>query len=680
MTRKTLARSFILVVLVVFLAGQGLLWLWFLNGQKKEQAGLLADKVKTASALLGSFSVPAILSYDYTTLDQYIEALSGDGDLLAVKISDRDGNPLRQKAFRAEGEKPGSGSLFFLPDANVYRKPIESAGEKIGEIEIRYSGHRANRSIRKLVTVSPIGQAVVFLLIMLAIYYFFQRRVGRPIDVLNRKLESITEGDLTTEIEHGDGDEIDSVASGLSFLKESLVRTITRLNAMSQNVGMAIRQLDTTFGNVSGGMKRQSLSIDEITAGLKKAAESQNRIGAGTDELSDFSAENVTSLLQVKATADEIAASTGRLFQAVEDSHSALAQLSQSAKAIAESTQDGLSSVEETAASVEEMNASVKEIERSARESTALAERVKQVAAEEGVLVVADAIDGMEKIAGKVQSSVEMVSKLGARSKDIEKMLSVIKDVTEQTNLLSLNAAILAAQAGEYGKGFSVVADEIRALSERTASSTRDIAAIVKTIQSEMAEVVSSIGEAMRFVEKGREDIYRAGASTGQIVEAAQSSAHMTLAIQRASEEQVRGLAQISLAVEHIRQIMHRMAGSTEEQVKGTSYMLEKMGEVREIAESTRKGTIEQAAGTKHITDNLELANERINDIREFVHEQEKLGAGAIGSAEKIRAIGVATSRDVEDLSLSLGTLQAEIDALTKEMERFRIDGKVHPV
>jgi methyl-accepting chemotaxis protein len=235
----------------------------------------------------------------------------------------------------------------------------------------------------------------------------------------------------------------------------------------------------------------------------------------------------VTSLLEVRATADEIASGTNKLFQAVEGSYAALSQLSQTAKQLASNGDEALTFVEGTSASVEEINASVKEVEKSARESTELAEGVRALAAEEGLKASNEAIDAMEAISGRVRSLIETIKNFGNRSKDIEKMLTVIKEVTEQTNLLSLNAAILAAQAGEYGKGFSVVADEMRALSERTSASTKEIAGIVKTIHSEIAGVTSSIEESMGFVERGKGNVYKARESTGMIVEKAQRSAEI---------------------------------------------------------------------------------------------------------------------------------------------------------
>ncbi len=679
-TRKTLARNFILIVFSIFFLGQGTFWLWTFQRLRSEEASFLKEKMQNTAGLLASLSAPALAAMDNQGVQNQVDALPADADLVSVKVTDKDGNSVAGKTLKAVQEDSAGRPLFLLPPVLSYKQRIEQDGSKLGSVEVVFSSDRANSKLKKFMAASPFAQVLISLLIIYAVFFFFQKRIGKPIEELNSKLDSITEGDLTVEIEKYGDDEIGAIAAGLDFMRRNLSESVRRLNSTASNVGMAIKQMNFTFKNVSGSMGKQANSVDDIATALRSAAEAQKKIARGTEQLSEFSTENVTSLLEVKATADEIASSTGRLFQAVEDSYSALSQFSQSAKKIAENAREGLRSIEDTSASVDEISASVKEIDRNARESTQLAEKVKTIAAEQGVLVIADIIVELEKTADVAAGSVEGVTRLEAKSKDIEKMLMVIKDVTEQTNLLSLNAAILAVQAGEYGKGFSVVAEEIRALSERTAASTKEIAQIVKTLQNEIAQVVTSTEDVMRKVEQNKEEIYKAGSITANVVEASQGAAAMALSTQKATEEQVKGLAQISAAVDNIRALIESMAGATEEQSKSSSYMLEKMGDVKEIAESTKKGTREQAEGTRHITGNLELANERIKEIKDFVGDQDEMNSAFVGSMDQIRQIGIGTMRQTEEIALSLGTLQGEIEALTREMEKYRTNGKIHTV
>src|SRR5207237_6093704 len=134
---------------------------------------------------------------------------------------------------------------------------------------------------------------------------------------------------------------------------------------------------------------------------------------------------------------------------------------------------------------------------------------------------------GMEQIRQSVAESNVVVTRLGDRSTAIRKILNVIEDVAEQTNLLALNAAILAAQAGEYGKGFSVVAAEIRELSERTASSAREIATLIRAVQEEVANALRTMSSGSRLVEDGVSLSHEAGKALNKILDSATKASGM---------------------------------------------------------------------------------------------------------------------------------------------------------
>jgi methyl-accepting chemotaxis protein len=329
--------------------------------------------------------------------------------------------------------------------------------------------------------------------------------------------------------------------------------------------------------------------------------------------------------------------------------------------------------VEDTSASVEEIGASVREVEEHAIDSSTLADKVKEITSGVGMMSVVNAVEGMESISEQVQKSAEIIQRLGARSVDIEKVLSVIRDVTEQTNLLSLNAAILAAQAGEYGKSFSVVADEIRALSERTASSTREIGGIVKAIQKDIKDAVYSVDNAKLKVEDGNTLVVKVGEALRDILTASIQSSDMTKAIERATGEQSLGLRQITSAIDDIKKVIVSVTKSTKEQENALSYLLEGVGDVKEVAELSKRGAGEQAEGTRIISRNIELANERINQINNNELNQKKVNTEIIAAMENINGIGAVTMQNMEDVSNSLKTLFREIEALKQEMEAFKI-------
>jgi methyl-accepting chemotaxis protein len=516
-------------------------------------------------------------------------------------------------------------------------------------------------------------QGGVLLFLIFVVVYFFNKNIKRPVSLINKAIEKITTGDLTVAVPDLGDNEIGSIAKGVVFLEQRLSLMISKINETASNVSMAIRQVDHTYRIVGEGITRQTTAVKDIIRSISSANKTQAEVSDSIEKLLNFSTENVTSLLEMKATAEEMAAQTQRLFRATEDSYSIVLEMSQTSKAISGSSGQSLSAVEDTSASVEEVAASVREVEDHAGDSSRLADKVRDITSGVGMMSVVNAIEGMEAISDEVKKSADIIQRLGARSVDIEKVLSVIRDVTEQTNLLSLNAAILAAQAGEYGKSFSVVADEIRALSERTASSTREIGGIVKTIQKDIKDTVYSIDEARLKVDEGNGLVVKVGEALRDILTASIQSSDMTKAIERATGEQAIGLRQITTAVEDIRKVMNSVAKSTKEQENALSYLLEGVGDVKEVAELSKRGAGEQAEGTRIISRNIELANERIQQINNNVTNQKKLNKEIIAAMENVNAIGAATANDTEEVSNSLKTLFMEIENLKQEMEIFKI-------
>jgi len=666
---NSLTAYFTTMILAILIVGQGILYGWLMLYQK----GYLEERLKSEVAATAEHirDMLATSEHDYKQMDVLLGAIIKKGVFLSIKIIDKEGNTLavktaQVKEIAAKGINPFF--MFYTPDMNTLSLPMASGGA----VEIVYSGTTVNEVMRRFLVIPPIMQFITFLVIILAIIKFFQKKVGKPVKRINDALVAATAGDLTAKISGFKDDEIGSIAEGCRFLIDRLGATLNKLRSMSEDVSMAISQLTLTFKNVTQSIQQQAESINTATTLIKQAGEAQDTIMGDSGKLIDFSNENVTSLLEIKATAEEITSSTGRLFKATEDAYSVVAQISQTAKAVAANSEETSASVEETSASVEELNASVKEIESSAKESTRLAANTRVLLGGQCLDAVSDAINGMDNLLLEVKQSSEIMKRLSNRSADIEKMLGVIKDVTEKTNLLSLNAAILAAQAGEYGKSFSVVADEIRALSDRTATSTKEIANIVKAIQSEISEAVTATGSSMNRVNETNELVLKAGVDMAKALEAAQTSATMANTIERATEEQAKGLNQISISIENVRKMIIHMTKATQEQQAGTSRLLENVSDVRDVADIVKHGTEEEAAGIKAISNNFELADEKIGQIGRSMSNQKKISDDIMAAMEQMRTIGMATVRDVEDVSHSLSTLYKEIEALKKEMETFK--------
>ncbi len=669
---KTMTGKFFFFVLIVLLISQTLGTIILFYNTKSALHNSLLERMESIASLVANVIATPLRDGNMDEIQFHIDEVIRDDDITSVHILDSNENLMREN-IKTQDVGQEAVSLFLIRKSDPVRIPISAQGDNIGFVVLDYSARRLNEKIMQSMVLISLYQGIMLLVIGIIVILFFNRNIKKPVDRINRAVEKITSGEISTAIPDLGENEIGSIAKGISFLSERLSGIILQLNNTIVNVSMAIKQVDLLYKNVIKGISEQSMAMSDLMKSIHSANSSLGEISNSTGELSKFSTENVSSLLETKASAEEIAEHSLRLYSLTGEFYDSVVQLNQSAESKSTDAQEALSAVEETSASVEEIGASIKEVEEHAADSARLAENVRTITSDTGMLAVVDAVEGMEKITAEVNSSSEIIRQLGMRSKDIEKVLSVIKEVTERTNLLSLNAAILASQAGEYGKSFSVVAEEISALSDRTANSTREISEIVKSIQKDIKSAVSSIDNAKGKVETGNTLVMKVGDTLKHALTEADKSTEMTQAIKRATEEQSLGLRQITTAIDGIRNMVKNITLSTTEEVKSLGYLLNNVTNVKKIADVSKSATEEQAAGIRTMSRNLELANDRIVHINGATLDHKTLNDEVIKAMNTIDGLGKGIINDMEDVSSSLNSLSEEIEILKNELGVFKI-------
>jgi len=258
-----------------------------------------------------------------------------------------------------------------------------------------------------------------------------------------------------------------------------------------------------------------------ITAPLRRCVEVADKIADGDMTISIQVEEGNCETVQLAKAMDnmvtKIRSAISHVSEAAGEVSTSVKNLHVTAQNMVRGTDEVASQASTVATAGEEMAATSLDIANNCNSAAESSRHANQLATS-GAAIVQGTVDGMARIAERVRDTARSVENLGSRSDEIGAIVGTIEDIADQTNLLALNAAIEAARAGEQGRGFAVVADEVRALAERTTKATKEIGSMIKAIQLETKQAVSSMEEGVSEVERGTEEASKSGGALQEIL------------------------------------------------------------------------------------------------------------------------------------------------------------------
>lgn len=288
---------------------------------------------------------------------------------------------------------------------------------------------------------------------------------------------------------------------------------------------------------------------------LTKRIEVQN-----DDELGELSKWFNTFMDKLQEIIGQVAQSTEHIASATEEISSSATQSSQAA----ETQKDQTSQV---ATAMQEMSSTVLQVSENSNKAADSARQAGEIA-KGGGKIVTQTVDVIKGLADATRDTATKIQELGKSSDQIGQIIGVIDDIADQTNLLALNAAIEAARAGEQGRGFAVVADEVRKLAERTTQATKEIAKMIKTIQEETKRAVDAMESGTKNVEEGVSSATKAGEALQDIIHASEQVGEMIVHIATAATEQSSATEQVNSNMEQIAKLVQESAIGAQQSAK----------------------------------------------------------------------------------------------------------------
>ncbi len=504
-----------------------------------------------------------------------------------------------------------------------------------------------------------------------------EQTLTQSASTIERVAAALASGDLATDF---------PASTGAENLSDGEQRALTELNALARSMRRAVGRLqraadsiERISGRVLEGGRVLALAVSDeaesVAATVSSIAEisaSARSVAEAVSALAYLSQTTSTSSLEMAASIDEVSSNADALTAFVEETASSIEEMAASVRNVAASTESLAKATDETERSMRAIDESTQRVGLAVSETAVLAEEV-QLSAEQGSSIVLETAESMRATRHGIEEAAETIAALGARSERIGAITRVIDEIADRTNLLALNARILAAQAGQQGRGFAVVAEEIKELSERTARSTDEIDELIKAVRDNVTQAMGQSSMNRQLADEGVQLAERAASSLDEISHKTNLSATSIRQIAEAAAMQSLESHQVTELTGEVRQRAEEIERATSEQARTAAAIGDRAIRMSELTQQVRRAMQEQAEGSKHIAEAMEQLTGVVGQIGGAVGEQYKGAEDALRAIEVIREAVTRNQASIVQINFAAGLLDYEATSLRDSVSHFQL-------
>ncbi|MER3405589.1 MAG: hypothetical protein C4289_10920, partial [Chloroflexota bacterium] len=414
-----------------------------------------------------------------------------------------------------------------------------------------------SRSKEQVAANETLQRVIVFgtllaLLSSIAIAMFLSRTLAFEVAQIGAAARQIAREDLPSFVAA-------ARAMAAGDLTHSVTMRAARVQVSSKD---ELGEMAGDFNQMIDGLQEAGAAFAEMSAGLRELVTqvqaSANNLAETSEQLGAAAGQTGAAVQQVTSAIQNVAQGAQEQSGAVRDTNQAMTQLSATISEVARYAAEGARTAETTATTASQMAANVEQVAAAASQQT-------RASAEQGAQAVRQAVASMAQIQQVVDQAAARVAELGALGQRIHAVVETIDDIAEQTNLLALNAAIEAARAGEHGKGFAVVADEVRKLAERSQRETRAIAELIAQVQQATSDAVTAMQNGSQAVNEGSARAEQAGAALADILRAVESTVKQVGEIAAAVQEMAASSREVASAMQSMHALIEQTTASAQQ-------------------------------------------------------------------------------------------------------------------